>query len=85
MANKRIEKLKETNSSVIKKMRKNLLSCSFCPPHAGENLKRSPPRYGVTKPKYKDKLTKLIQQCMSIDHSWESVVHEYKKVYESLQ
>jgi len=32
----------------------------------------------------KDKLTKLIQQCMSIDHSWESVVHEYKKVYESL-
>lgn len=33
----------------------------------------------------KDKLTKLIQQCMSIDHSWESVVHEYKKVYESLQ
>jgi len=56
MANKRIEKLKETNSSVIKKLRKNLLSCSFCPAHSGENLKRSPPRYGVTKPKYKDKL-----------------------------
>jgi hypothetical protein len=59
MANKRIKKLKETNSSVIKKIRKNLLSCSFCPPHGGENLKRSPPRYGVTKPKYKDKLTRL--------------------------
>jgi len=56
MANKRIEKLKETNSSVITKLRKNLLSCSFCPAHGGENLKRSPPRYGVTKPKYKDKL-----------------------------
>lgn len=23
------------------------------------DLKRSPPRYGVTKPKYKDRLTKL--------------------------
>jgi len=65
MANKRIEKLKETNSSVIKKLRKNLLSCSFCPAHGGENLKRSPPKYGVTKPKYKDKLKwKMIRGYM---------------------
>jgi starch synthase len=35
---------------------------------------------------YKDKakMTKLIQQCMEIDHSWESVVLAYKKMYVSL-
>ena len=35
---------------------------------------------------YKDKakMTKLIQQCMEIDHSWESVVLAYKKMYASL-
>ena len=34
---------------------------------------------------YKDKakMTKLIQQCMEIDHSWESVVLAYKKMYAS--
>jgi starch synthase len=34
---------------------------------------------------YKDKakMTKLIQQCMEIDHSWESVVLAYKKMYTS--
>lgn len=32
---------------------------------------------------YNDKLkmTKLIEQCMAIDHSWESVVLAYKKIY----
>lgn len=35
---------------------------------------------------YKDKakMTKLIKHCMGIDHSWESVVLSYKKMYESL-
>jgi starch synthase len=35
---------------------------------------------------YKDKakMTKLIKQCMEIDHSWESVVLAYKKMYLSL-
>jgi len=32
-----------------------ILSCSFCPPHGGENLKRTPPKHGKTKPRYKDK------------------------------
>ena len=35
---------------------------------------------------YKDKvqMKKMITQCMQIDHSWESVVKEYKNVYESI-
>jgi starch synthase len=33
--------------------------------------------------KDKAKMTKLIQQCMEIDHSWESVVLAYKKMYTS--
>lgn len=35
---------------------------------------------------YQDKtqMTKMIQHAMQIDHSWESVVHAYKNVYESL-
>lgn len=35
---------------------------------------------------YKDKthMLKMIQHAMNIDHSWESVVHEYKNVYESI-
>ena len=31
----------------------------------------------------KAKMTKLIKQCMEIDHSWESVVLAYKKMYAS--
>lgn len=48
---------KETNSSVIKKLRKKLLDCSFCPPHCGHNQKRSV-RFGRTKPKSKNKIRK---------------------------
>ena len=35
---------------------------------------------------YKDKkqMNKMIQLAMQIDHSWESVVKEYKQVYESI-
>jgi starch synthase len=35
---------------------------------------------------YKDKvqMNKMITHCMQIDHSWESVVSDYKKVYESI-
>jgi starch synthase len=35
---------------------------------------------------YQDKaqMNKMITQCMQIDHSWESVVMAYKKVYESI-
>ena len=35
---------------------------------------------------YKDKnqMLKMIHQCMSIDHSWESVVADYKKEYQSI-
>jgi starch synthase len=35
---------------------------------------------------FKDKvqMKKMITQCMQIDHSWESVVKEYKNVYESI-
>jgi len=35
---------------------------------------------------YKDKkqINQMIQLAMQIDHSWESVVQEYKKVYESI-
>ena len=35
---------------------------------------------------YKDKkqMNQMIQKAMQIDHSWESVVLEYKKVYESI-
>jgi starch synthase len=35
---------------------------------------------------YKDKIqmNKMIQLAMQIDHSWESVVKEYKQVYESI-
>jgi starch synthase len=35
---------------------------------------------------YQDKayMNKMIQQAMSIDHSWESVVYAYQNVYESI-
>ena len=35
---------------------------------------------------FKDKvqMKKMITQCMQIDHSWESVVKEYKEVYDSI-
>ena len=29
-------------------------------------------------------MNKMIQYAMNIDHSWESVVEEYKKVYQSI-
>jgi starch synthase len=32
----------------------------------------------------KEQMKKMITQCMQIDHSWESVVQEYKNVYESI-
>lgn len=32
----------------------------------------------------KVKMTKLVKHCMEIDHSWESVVLSYRKMYESL-
>ena len=32
----------------------------------------------------KNQMNKMIQYAMNIDHSWESVVEEYKKVYESI-
>ena len=32
----------------------------------------------------KNQMNKMIQFAMNIDHSWESVVEEYKKVYESI-
>ncbi len=32
----------------------------------------------------KNQMNKMIQYAMHIDHSWESVVEEYKKVYESI-
>ncbi len=35
---------------------------------------------------FKDKtqMKKMIEYCMQIDHSWESVVNDYKKVYQSI-
>ena len=44
----------ETNSSVDRKERRNLLRCSFCPPHGGENATRYG-KHGKTKRKYKHK------------------------------
>ena len=32
----------------------------------------------------KQQMLKMIQYGMQIDHSWESVVHAYKSVYESI-
>lgn len=32
----------ETNSSVVRKIRRKLTSCSFCPPHDHENRTRRP-------------------------------------------
>ena len=43
-----------TNSTVDRKERRKLLSCSFCKPNKGENASRKA-KHGNKKPKYKDK------------------------------
>lgn len=45
---------KETNPTVVNRLERKKLSCSFCPPNKGENCKHKP-KHGSKKPKYKDK------------------------------
>jgi starch synthase len=52
--------------------------------HASENdivhaIERAIRVYGD-----KTQMKKMITTCMQIDHSWESVVKEYKSIYESI-
>ena len=49
-----MKKSLETNSTVDKKIRRKLLSCSLCPPNRKENAGRRP-KHGEKKPKYKKK------------------------------
>lgn len=53
------KEVENTNSSVLKKIRRYFLTCRYCPPHKGENATRKP-RHGVKKPKYKNKRTEKL-------------------------